>query len=102
MAGVDADPQVYYLLQCVHILEAPRDYVTALWVWLLSNTVLLADTDEAVNQLSNDTKAGRILAGALHLTAQCNFLMTHHEGLLFVLLRGSLPAATVLQYTGET
>lgn len=33
----------------VHILEVPRDYVTALQAWLLSKTILLADDNAAAN-----------------------------------------------------
>ncbi|TNN23184.1 hypothetical protein EYF80_066698 [Liparis tanakae] len=39
VAGVDADPRVYYLLRCTHALEVPRDYVTALEAPLLSDTI---------------------------------------------------------------
>lgn len=52
----------------VHILEVPRDYVTALWAWLHFTTILLADDNAEVNQLSSDRKADCILASAFHQT----------------------------------
>lgn len=41
----------------VHILEVPRDYVTALQAWPLSKTILLADDNAAANQLSGPSQS---------------------------------------------